>query len=456
MRKKRKEPEGSETAGRITPLDIQQKEFRLAFHGYNERDVDVFLDQVTEEFARLHSENRRIREQMDLGGPSAGGPLGSGEEDAVMRRAQDEADAIIRVAQEEAGRIVADAERRSAMAASEAGDAGSDRGSPQRGGPGTEYIPASSFVARERTFLQNLAGLIQRHAEEVKEELRKARDAGAGGPASGGGPSMVGAEASAAAATDVEPAEDQALSGAEGPPTRLWSMPVRASEEVPGDPEWDAEPEPEAEVEPGEDAEPGQDAEVEPGQDAEAEGGPADETGMEVVSEAETDAPGPVESGGEEGEVLVSEPPEAIAIDAAPEPEPAPEEAEPPSGPADVEAADVEPDEESPPRHLSGSGTDQAAHAAQVMTRDPHVPPNARWWSSVGRGRDSKQASDVIEAASLTEPANEDAAVDSGRADALARAWGSRLGSDLPPSTERDEPESRDPRSLRELFWGEG
>jgi DivIVA domain-containing protein len=436
MRKRRKEPEGSETAGRITPLDIQQKEFRLAFHGYNERDVDVFLDQVTEEFARLHSENRRIREQLDLRGPSAGGPLGSGEEDAVVRRAQDEADAIIRVAQAEAGRIVADAERRSAMATSEAEGTGSGSGSPQRSGAGTDYIPASSFVARERTFLQNLAGLIQRHAEEVKEELRKAREGGATAPATGGRPSVVEVDASAVAATDAGPTDDETppVPGAEGPPTRLWSMPVRASQDAPGEPE------------------------AEPEQEAEAEGGPADDTEMVTAPEAETDAPGPVESGGEEEEPLVSEPQEGIAAEpSSGEAEAEAEDLEPEAEDLEPEAEDVVQDEVPAPDQLSGSGTPQAAHTAQVMTRDPHVPPNARWWpSSVGRSRDSAEASEVLEAAPLAPPANEEVAVDAGRSDALARAWGSRLSPDLATGIEREEPESSDPRSLRELFWGEG
>jgi DivIVA domain-containing protein len=38
---------------RITPVEIQQKEFRLAMRGYHERDVDEFLDEITEEVARL-------------------------------------------------------------------------------------------------------------------------------------------------------------------------------------------------------------------------------------------------------------------------------------------------------------------------------------------------------------------------------------------------------------------
>lgn len=38
-----------------------RKEFREAFRGYNQADVDLFLDQLTEEFARLYDENQRMR-----------------------------------------------------------------------------------------------------------------------------------------------------------------------------------------------------------------------------------------------------------------------------------------------------------------------------------------------------------------------------------------------------------
>ncbi|HEX9696038.1 MAG TPA: DivIVA domain-containing protein [Actinomycetota bacterium] len=48
----------------ITPHDIQNKEFREAFRGYNEDDVDTFLDEVAEEFGRVFAENQRLRIQL--------------------------------------------------------------------------------------------------------------------------------------------------------------------------------------------------------------------------------------------------------------------------------------------------------------------------------------------------------------------------------------------------------
>src|SRR5438128_886024 len=126
-------------SGKITPVDIQQKEFRLAFRGYNERDVDRFLDEVTEEFARLFEENKRLREDMGLQGTTK---LEAGE--------AAEADAIIRSARAEAARIVAEARSRSVGALAPPGTVASDP---------TGRGVVNAFLAREREFLQSLAGL---------------------------------------------------------------------------------------------------------------------------------------------------------------------------------------------------------------------------------------------------------------------------------------------------------
>ena len=41
----------------ITPMDIHNKEFSRSFRGYNEDEVDQFLDEIVEEFERLYKEN---------------------------------------------------------------------------------------------------------------------------------------------------------------------------------------------------------------------------------------------------------------------------------------------------------------------------------------------------------------------------------------------------------------
>jgi DivIVA domain-containing protein len=134
MRKK-KDGEMSETeqqapSERVTPLEIQEKVFRSqpGLRGYNEREVDEFLDRVTEELARVQAENQRLREQLSS---AAQAPAPMAAAPAPARQ-----DAEI----------------------------------------GAEYI------TREREFLKNLAALIQGHAEAVRQDVRRATE-GRGAPA---------------------------------------------------------------------------------------------------------------------------------------------------------------------------------------------------------------------------------------------------------------------------------
>ena len=48
---------------KITPLDIQQQQFRVRFRGFDMVEVDNFLDLVASEFEELLKENSQIREE---------------------------------------------------------------------------------------------------------------------------------------------------------------------------------------------------------------------------------------------------------------------------------------------------------------------------------------------------------------------------------------------------------
>ncbi len=50
---------------KLTPLDIHHKEFRLALRGYNQEEVDQFLDEVADEFERLFKENIDLSEKLE-------------------------------------------------------------------------------------------------------------------------------------------------------------------------------------------------------------------------------------------------------------------------------------------------------------------------------------------------------------------------------------------------------
>ena len=48
---------------KITPLDIQQKQFPVKFRGFGIEEVDSFLELVREEFEELLRENSKLREE---------------------------------------------------------------------------------------------------------------------------------------------------------------------------------------------------------------------------------------------------------------------------------------------------------------------------------------------------------------------------------------------------------
>jgi DivIVA domain-containing protein len=136
--------------GAISPGEIQKQEFGVSrFGGYRMRDVDEFLDRLTESTEALLAENERLR--------AGGAPIvGTSDLDEVNRQA----DEILQRAREQAARIVAEA---SASAAPTVSDGAAER-------------PAvDAFLHQERAFLQSLAGLVQGHAESVKAMARKTR-----------------------------------------------------------------------------------------------------------------------------------------------------------------------------------------------------------------------------------------------------------------------------------------
>ncbi len=50
----------------LTPMDIHNKEFAISFSGYDEDEVDQFLDEIVEEFERLYKENIELRDRLEM------------------------------------------------------------------------------------------------------------------------------------------------------------------------------------------------------------------------------------------------------------------------------------------------------------------------------------------------------------------------------------------------------
>lgn len=193
-RKKKEEAEAgfaghSGQPARLTPVDIQQKVFRLAFRGYNERDVDEFLDRVTEALAALHEENKRLREQ--------GG--GGGGEDVAAARSQ--AEEIVREAREHAARLTDGA------------------GAPAGGGL------TSSFLVRERDFLQRMAQSVQEHARWLKEEAQRQQASSTAVAAAPKATKTTAAEGGKKGKAARAPSAPETTNAAAGEATAAWGPP---------------------------------------------------------------------------------------------------------------------------------------------------------------------------------------------------------------------------------------
>lgn len=49
----------------ISPMELNNKEFKRSFRGYDIDDVDDFLEQVIEDYEKLYKENAGLREKID-------------------------------------------------------------------------------------------------------------------------------------------------------------------------------------------------------------------------------------------------------------------------------------------------------------------------------------------------------------------------------------------------------
>ena len=177
-------PAPATQVSRISPIDIQQKVFRSSVRGYHEREVDQFLDEVTEELARLLAETRSLREQLERAEMRPTARFGADAEGAAeLEDARVQAARTLADAREEAARVVAEA-RSEAVVILDAAAAGAERpgaagaaGAAAAGAAATATgrAPDRDFIHREREFLQAMASLIQDHAEAIRDDLRRVR-----------------------------------------------------------------------------------------------------------------------------------------------------------------------------------------------------------------------------------------------------------------------------------------
>jgi DivIVA domain-containing protein len=208
-------PASSTASQMLTPLDIQQKEFRVGTRGYKMRDVDEFLDQLTDAMTAVLAENERLR-----AGAPAGLALGTADLDDTNRQA----DEIIQRARDEAARLVAEAKAQALVA----GAAGAGAATA------ADRAAVNTFLAQEREFLQSLAGLVQGHAESVKGMAKAARQAsGADASTSTTGPADTGSAGVMPAAPALARKESEARPAQSPPQHAAPSEPEPASSAAP-------------------------------------------------------------------------------------------------------------------------------------------------------------------------------------------------------------------------------
>ena len=49
---------------KITPMDINNKEFKRGLRGYNPEEVDEFLDEIVENYEELYKDNSKLKEKL--------------------------------------------------------------------------------------------------------------------------------------------------------------------------------------------------------------------------------------------------------------------------------------------------------------------------------------------------------------------------------------------------------
>jgi len=102
----------------ITPLEIQNKEFDRKMRGYDQDQVDEFLDRITEDYEMLYRENANLKDRIKIledklkhhtdmeGSLQNALIIAQNTAEEVTRNAQEKGRLIIAQAEEEAKRII--------------------------------------------------------------------------------------------------------------------------------------------------------------------------------------------------------------------------------------------------------------------------------------------------------------------------------------------------------------
>jgi len=144
----------------LTPLDVHQKEFRRAFRGYSEIEVDEFLDEIVRELEGLLKENTAYKEQL----------AAAGEELRHYKNIEETLQNTLVVAQEAAESLRANAKKEADVILMEA-RANADRLMKESQERVREVMQELESLKRERTaFLAKCKAFARTYLELLERE----------------------------------------------------------------------------------------------------------------------------------------------------------------------------------------------------------------------------------------------------------------------------------------------
>lgn len=116
----------------LTPLDIQNKEFKRSMRGYSMEEVDQFLDQLVQDYEALYLENQMLKEKLDASEAAKTRYqdmeklikdtilMAQKNAEELKRNARQEAEVILEEARVRAEKIIAEAGEKAARTVDEA------------------------------------------------------------------------------------------------------------------------------------------------------------------------------------------------------------------------------------------------------------------------------------------------------------------------------------------------
>jgi DivIVA domain-containing protein len=166
----------------LTPADVHNVAFKkppIGKRGYDEEEVDAFLDEVERELARLIEENNELRAQVERGG-RGGAPAVSGADPRLAAELSDMKAQLDRVQRDKAAAEQAARQMQAELEQVRA-QGGVGAGSTSSGGDGEQQAmaqrTADDHVSDARREADQLLTEARSKAEEVTREARVKADA---------------------------------------------------------------------------------------------------------------------------------------------------------------------------------------------------------------------------------------------------------------------------------------